>query len=134
MRGAGGTKGGILEFFLGLGMFCAGMYLFMSNISVSNHFAMSSVLFRVGGSSGVGVASGMLFIPFIIGVILIFNNKKSYIGWGLIVFSIGAMIIGMVTSLEFRFIPMSLFNVIMLLVLIFGGVGIFARSLGERRW
>ena len=132
MRGAGGTSGGIVEFFLGVIMFTVGMFIFLSNVTVTNSFGMGTSIFRIGGSGGAGgfnFVSGMIFIPFLFGIALVFYNRKNIIGWVLTVGSIALLIIGIIISLQFRFRPMNLFNVIMIIVLIFGGVGLFLSSL-----
>lgn len=131
MNGAGGTKGGIFEFFLGLGMFVVGIFIFLSNITVTNGFSFSTVFFRLGGSFGVDIVSGMILIPFIIGIILVFYNRKNLIGWILTIGSVLLLIFGIVVSLRFVFRPMNAFNILMLLVLIFGGIGLFLSSLRE---
>lgn len=132
MRGAGGTSGGIGEFFIGITMFVVGMFIFLSNVTVTNNFGMGTVLFRIGGGSGFNFVSGMLFIPFIFGIGFVFFNSKSIIGWILTIGSIALLVIGIIISLRFRFRPMNLFNVLMVLVLIFGGSGLFLSSLRER--
>lgn len=131
ISGAGGTKGGIGEFFLGLIMFSVGIFIFLSNVTVTNGFSFSSVLFRIGGGFGVDILSGMILIPFIIGVGLVFYNRKNIIGWILTVGSVFFLIIGIIVSLRFVFRPMNAFSILMLLVLIFGGIGLFLGSLRE---
>ena len=137
MRGAGGTSGGIGEFFLGVIMFTIGMFIFLSNVTVTNNFGMGTSIFRigagVGGSGGFNFVSGMIFVPFLLGVGLVFYNSKNILGWILTIGSIALLIIGIIISLQFRFRPMNLFNVIMIIVLIFGGVGLFLSSLRGKR-
>jgi hypothetical protein len=72
MFGAGGTKGGIGQFFLGLAMFVAGGYLLLSSIIVTNDFSLGYGLFHIGTFS---VTSGIILIPFMIGVGMIFYNS-----------------------------------------------------------
>ena len=79
MRGAGGTRGGIGEFFIGFAMFCGGIYMLLQNITVTNKFSMGFGLFRVGWL-GINITSGMIMIPFIFGVGMIFYNSKNVFG------------------------------------------------------
>lgn len=129
MRGAGGTSGGLVEFFIGLAMFVVGMFLFLSNITVQNHFGLGTSIFRIGGTGGYDFVTGMVLIPFIFGVGIIFYNKKNILGWILSGGSILLLVIGMIVSVQFIWRPMSLFGFIMLLVLIFGGLGLFLKSI-----
>lgn len=42
MNGAGGTNGGTGKFLIGFIMFCTGLYLFLTAISVNSGFSMST--------------------------------------------------------------------------------------------
>jgi len=126
MRGAGGTEGGSGTFFLGLVMMCGGFYLLFNSIVVSSHFGAGMRLYSLGG---FGVTSGMILIPLIFGVGFIFYNSSNYLGWILFIGSLIALVFGVLASVNFSFRTMSAFDVIVILVLTFGGVGLFLRSL-----
>lgn len=126
MRGAGGTSGGVGQFFLGFTMMCAGFYLLFNAISVYSSFGFGSVLFQF--SIG-GITSGMILIPFIIGVGIIFYNSRNPVGWLLAIGSLSALFFGVISSLHFTLRTMSAFELISILVLAIGGLGLFLRSL-----
>jgi multisubunit Na+/H+ antiporter MnhF subunit len=67
-------------------------------------------------------------VPLILGIALIFFNGRSILGW-ILTFA-GAVIIvaGIIANLEIYFRPTSLFNTILMLVLLAGGIGLVARS------
>ena len=118
-RGAGGTPGGLGEFFSGLAMAIAGGYLLLQQVTVS------SGLWQLWGYN----AFGLSLVPLLVGIMMLFFDGKSKLGW-LLTFG-GALIIlaGIITNLTIFFRPTSLFNTILILVLLFGGVGLIARSL-----
>lgn len=126
MRGAGGTGGGIGQFFLGLVMMAGGGYLFFNAIHVTYGFSFSRALFNMGG---FGITSGMIMIPFIFGVGIIFYNAKNWIGWILALGSLVALGFGVIASINFRLARMTAFDLIVILVLLVGGIGLFLRSL-----
>ena len=126
MRGAGGTTGGIGQFFIGMVMLCGGLYLLLNAIVVTSHFGIGMRLYGIGG---YGVTSGMILIPFMFGVGLIFYNSKSLIGWFLSAGSLVALIFGVISSIHFTFRHMTAFDLITILVLTVGGLGLFMRSL-----
>lgn len=126
MRGAGGTNGGELTFLIGLMMMVAGFYLLLSSIVIRSSFGFGM---RLYGFGNLGITSGMLMIPFIIGVIFIFYNSKNYLGWLLCVGSLVALIVGVLARSQFTFASMSAFDLILILILSFGGLGLFIRSL-----
>jgi multisubunit Na+/H+ antiporter MnhF subunit len=119
LRGAGGTQGGLGEFLAGLAMAVAGGYLLTNQVSVTSGF------WRLGGYN----AFGLSLVPLIVGIGLLFFNGRSIVGW-LLTFA-GAVIIlaGIITNLDIYFRETSLFNTILMLVLLAGGIGLVARSL-----
>jgi hypothetical protein len=129
-KGAGGTSGGAGKFVIGLLMFMVGIYLLLKNINVSNSFSLGYGIFNAGGFS---VTSGMILIPFILGVGMIFFNYRNIIGWVLAAGSIALFIIGIITSIHFSLNYMSSFDLIMILVLMVGGLGLFLSSLRSSR-
>ncbi len=126
MRGAGGTQGGEWSFLIGLMMMIAGFYLLLSSIVIDTSFGFGM---RLYGFGGFGITSGMLMIPFIIGIIFIFYDSRKYIGWILCIGTLVALIAGVLARSQFRFSQMSAFDLIVILVLAFGGLGLFLRSL-----
>ncbi|MCT8985539.1 MULTISPECIES: hypothetical protein [Shewanella] len=126
MKGAGGTSGGIGQFFIGLAMMCGGFYMLLNAIKITSSFGFGSHLYRFGG---FGLTSGMVMIPFIFGVGMMFYNAKNPLGWLLTFGSLVALIFGVISSINFRFSYMSAFDLIVILVLSIGGLGLFLRSL-----
>ncbi len=126
MRGAGGTSGGAGQFFIGLIMLCGGVYLLLNSITIYAHYGFGARLYSFGN---VGVTSGMIMIPFMFGVGFIFYNAKNWLGWLLAGGSLVALIFGVISSIQFTFRSMSAFDLIVILVLAVGGLGLFLRSL-----
>ncbi|UCX03814.1 hypothetical protein [Shewanella glacialimarina] len=126
MKGAGGTSGGIGSFFIGLIMMSGGFYMLLKAIKVTSSFGLSQSLYNV---SGMNLTSGMIMIPFMFGVGLMFYNAKNIFGWILTFGSLVGLIFGVISSINFRFSHMSAFDLIVILLLSVGGLGIFLRSL-----
>lgn len=126
MRGAGGSQGGEWQFLIGIVMMVAGFYLLFNSIVIDSRFGLGMRLYGVGG---LGITSGMLMIPFIAGVVFIFYSARYPVGWLLSVGSLVALIVGVLANSQFRFSSMSAFDLIVILVLAFGGLGLFLRSL-----
>ena len=125
IKGAGGSEGGIGRFFLGLLMFIGGVYLLLNAIQVSNSFYLGSGLFSMGGFL---VTSGYLLVPFVLGVGMIFFNARNYLGWLLVVGSLVMLLFGVITSIHFQLRTMSAFELLTILVLVAGGLGLFISS------
>ena len=126
MIGAGGTSGGLGRFFIGLAMLIGGVYLLLNSISVYSHYGFGARLYSM---RGIGVTSGMIMIPFMFGVGMMFYNSKNIFGWILAGGSLLALVFGVISSIQFTFQSMSAFDLIVILVLTAGGLGIFLSSL-----
>lgn len=126
MRGAGGTEGGVGRFFLGSVMFIGGAYLFLNSIRVDSSFGLGHGLYHFGGYT---ITTGIILIPLIFGIGMIFYQANNLIGWALAGGSLVAIVFGVLRSLNFRMHSMSLFELLVILVLTFGGLGLFLSSL-----
>ena len=130
MKGAGGTSGGLGSFFIGLIMMCGGFYMLLNAINVTSNFGMGMRLYGFSAMGGqYSITSGMIMIPFMFGVGLIFYNAKNILGWILSIGSITGLIFGVISSIRFSFRSMTSFDLIVILVLAIGGLGLFLRSL-----
>jgi uncharacterized protein len=119
MRGAGGTPGGLGSFFGGAAMVVAGGYLLL------NHVVVSSGAWRIWGYN----AFGLSLLPLIVGIGILFFNGRAPLGWVLTAAGALIIIVGIIANLSIYFRPTSLFDTIVMLVLIAGGIGLVARSL-----
>jgi uncharacterized protein len=129
LQGAGGTQGGSMTFVIGLIMACAGFYMLLDNIVVSQGFGFGYALYRINYGGGWNVTGGGLLIPFMFGVGWIFYNARAPWGWVLAGGALVAIIFGVLMSLSISIRTMSLLNLIIILVLMVGGLGLFVRSL-----
>ena len=119
LRGAGGTEGGIGTFLIGFVMAVAGGWLLTNQVTVTTGG------WRIWGYNGFGLS----LIPLVIGVAFLFFDGRSIIGWLLTIAGAVIIFVGILTNLDIYFRPTSLFNTLMMLVLLAGGIGLVARSL-----
>jgi hypothetical protein len=118
-RGAGGTRGGVGEFLLGLGMSVAGAYLLTQRVTVTGGY------WTFWGYN----AFGLSLLPLLFGIGLLFFNGRSIAGWLLTFVGVVIILVGVIANLGVYFQPTSLFNTLVMLVLLAGGIGLVARSL-----
>ncbi|MFN8373755.1 MAG: hypothetical protein U0694_12885 [Anaerolineae bacterium] len=124
-RGAGGTPGGLLEFFIGLLLIVAGGYLFISRVTVVNYgFSFSFGGFQMN-------SFGLSLIPLLIGISILFFNGRNLIGWFLTIAGALIIFLGIISNLNFYFQPTSLFNTLIMLGMIAAGLGLVARALRD---
>ncbi len=80
-------------------------------------------------------AFGLSLIPLIFGIGILFFNGKSIIGWLLLFIGVVITFAGILMNLHIYFERTSLFNTIVMIVLLAGGIGLIFRGLaphGER--
>jgi len=106
-------------FLFGLALTVAGGYLIMNHVQIGSGY---------WGWWG-GNTFGLTLLPLIIGIGLLFFDGRSIAGW--VLAGAGALIIfvGIIVNLQIHFPQTSLFNVIVMLTLFAGGLGLMARSL-----
>ena len=129
MRGAGGTEGGTGRFILGTVMLIGGGYLFLESIRVQSHLGWGSAMFSMGG---LGVTTGMILIPFMLGIGIVFYSGRNPLGWVLVGGSMVGMAFGVISNITLRLDEMSAFSLLTILVLFVGGLGILLSSLRDR--
>lgn len=117
-KGAGGTPGGLGEFFAGLAMAVGGGYLLLQQVTVSSGY------WQLWGYN----AFGLSLIPLLIGIAMVFFDGRSKLGWVLTVLGALIILIGIISNLTIFFRPTSLFNTLIMLGLLAGGIGLVARS------
>jgi len=115
----GGTAGGLGHFVLGFIMTCIGGYLFVNQVTV-----VGSYWNFWGGNS-----FGITLLPMLFGIGLIFWRGRSILGWVLTIAGGLFIFAGILANLHIFFQPLSLFNTIVILVLLVGGLGLIARSI-----
>jgi uncharacterized protein len=123
MRGAGGTEGGIGQFLLGLVMAVGGAYLLTQQVMVTSGF------WGWFGQSTFGLS----LLPLVLGIGILFFDGKSVLGWLLTLCWATIVFLGILMNLRIYFAPTSLFNTLVMLLLLAGGIGLVARSLRPQR-
>jgi len=124
-KNAGGTDGGSMRFLIGLIMMCGG-YLLLPSIIVGPSFELGSYVFSIGNFP---VTNGMVLVPFLFGIGIVFYNSYNKLGWLLPLGSLTALIFGVFANLNIHFTSMSAFDLVVILVLFVGGIGWILGSL-----
>lgn len=78
---------------------------------------------------GLGDNFGLLLIPLVIGVCLLFAMRNQRWGWFLVLASLAALAVGVLQTLIMRFQPTTLWNLLTMIALIGSGGGLMFRSL-----
>jgi len=116
---AGGTPGGFGSFLIGLAMTCVGAYLLTNQVVVAGSY------WNFYGGNTFGIT----LIPMLLGVAVLFWNGRSTLGWLLTIAGALFILAGVIANMHIYFQPATLFNTIVMLVLLVGGLGLIARAI-----
>jgi hypothetical protein len=121
LRNVGGTSGGLPWFVGGLAMLAVGIYLLFQQVDVHGGY-------WGGRAGGRGTSFGLSLVPLLVGVGILFFDGKSKPGW--VLAGLGALIIiaGIVANLQIHFRTTTLWDTLLILILIAGGIGAIVRS------
>lgn len=100
-------------------MVVAGGYLLTTRVTVSSGY------WTLWGYD----AFGLSMLPLMVGIGVLFFNARSVLGWFLLLVGSVIIVTGIVANLRIYFQPTSLFNTIMILGLMAGGIGLIIRGL-----
>jgi hypothetical protein len=126
-EGAGGSPGGVGEFFIGLLVAAVGFYLLFSHVQVHSSY------WSFMGFGGAGRSFGISLIPLLFGIGTLFVNGKSVIGWLLSVGGLLFILAGILMNLDIYFQQTTLMNTLIMLFMIAAGLGLIVKGLRPHR-
>ena len=122
-EGAGGTPGGVSEFFIGVLVAAVGCYLLFTHVQVHSSY------WNFMGFGGVGHSFGISLLPLLFGVGILFVNGRSVLGWLLAVGGLLFIVAGILVNLDIYFQRTSLMNTLIMLGMIAAGFGLIVKGL-----
>ena len=123
-------KNELMQFVAGIVMLTVGLFIFSQKVVVTSGWFGAMYL------GGIRVSSGLIMIPFIAGIVWMFASDGSFASKVFTVLSVILIITSVILTTNIYLTHMSLFEWIVILVLIFGGAGftgkvLFACGSGE---
>ena len=122
IHNVGGTPGGTRTFLLGLVMSVVGGYLLFQQVQVHGGY------WYWPGLGGTGRSFGITLIPLLFGIGILFANGRSFAGRFLTFTGALVIVAGIIANLDIHFQQTSLWNTLIMLVLLVGGIGLIVRS------
>jgi hypothetical protein len=121
LSNVGGTPGGLGYFLIGFVLACTGGYFLANQVSVVGSY------WNFYGASTFGIT----LVPMLIGVGILFWNGRNTVGWFLTIAGALFILAGVIANMHIYFQPTSLFNTLVMLILLVGGLGLIARALSS---
>lgn len=131
-RGSGGSDDSkdLRNFFLGLLMLGGGLFMIFQNIVVTNSWGASGHFLRIGSFD---LPNGMIMLPMIIGIFMLFMMDKKIFGW--VVLSIGILIVllSVLLTTHIAWRRTSAYIFVIMFGLVAAGGGLLIRVLFKKR-
>ncbi|MBQ1392984.1 MAG: hypothetical protein II919_02655 [Lachnospiraceae bacterium] len=120
----------LLLLLLGMLMCGSGLYIFAKHVTVSTYGnGFNGMYSRFGLFGGNGVPGGLVLVPLIIGIVVWVIFPKSFAGKFITMLGTLFIIFGVISAIRLEFPKTSLYELIIMLVLIFGGGALALRIL-----
>jgi hypothetical protein len=100
-------------------MACLGGYFLANQVSVAGSY------WTFYGTSTFGIT----LAPMLFGIGILFWNGRNVFGWFLTIAGALFILAGVIANMHIYFRPTSLFNTLVMLILLVGGLALIARSL-----
>lgn len=110
----------ILDFILGTLLVVGGLYSIFKNTSIG--------VIWMSHLWGTSLPSGIVTIPILMGITILFLKHRSKIGWSLVVVGVILLLVQIVLSLKITFNTTSLLDYFLMFGGTFGGLGLLARA------
>lgn len=113
------------SFLSGLALFCLGVYLITQNTIVRTGFNFGGLF------GGYNPPFGMLLIPILIGIIMLFvmDDSKQIFGWLFIVSGILTILLGILMGIQISFKPTTLYILILMYGSVSAGIGLMIKGI-----
>ena len=110
------------ELIFGIGLLAVGLFMLSKRVMVSSSWYM----WRIGG---MGLPSGTVTIPLLIGIVWHFVKPKSIIPKIIITLSVLFIILTIIMSVRLNFVTTSLFDYILIFGMSAAGAGLLLKTL-----
>lgn len=118
------AKNELLQFLAGLAMLVAGLFILSQKVMVYSGFFGYG--WRIGGFH---MGNGLVMVPFIIGIVWMFATGGSFLSRVFTAAGVFLIVAAIIMTTNISLVHMTLYEWIVILVLIFGGAGLLARVL-----
>lgn len=114
----------LLQFLAGLAMLIGGLFMFSQKVMVSSTFFGTGLML-----GGLNMSNGLIMVPFIIGVVWMFASEGSFASKAFTAASVLIIILAIIMTTNISLVRITLYEWVLILVLIFGGAGMLVRIL-----
>ncbi len=117
-------KNDLLTFFLGLLMFAGGVFMILQNVVVRTSWGTS--FYHIGDWS---VPNGMIMLPVLIGIVMLFVMEKRIFGWIVFILGLLFILLTVIMSVQISWKTSNAYMFLLMFGLVAAGGGMLMRVL-----
>lgn len=124
-----------LQFFMGILLLGGGLYWLLSSFTVSSRFGGMMGGYGYYSLFGLRITGGVMLIPLLVGIGLIFflDGKKRFIGYTVASLGLFIIVISLLSSLEFHARYGSLYMYVLMFGMIAAGAGLLIKTTFKKK-
>lgn len=119
----------LLSFFVGLLMLAGGLFMIFNNLSVTSSWGMRGYIFHIGS---FGMPNGMVMLPIIVGIGMLFLMKRKIFGWVVVAVGIVIVLLSILLSTQIHWRSTSAYIFIIIFGLTAAGAGMVLKELFKK--
>jgi len=119
LRNAGRS---FVYFLVGMALMAGGLFLIFQNTVISSGFSLVEII-------GFTPPTGVIIIPLLLGIGILFFNGKSWLGWLLTILGLVTIVLGIIMGLRMYFKPTTLYQGLIMFGMTAAGAGLFLKAL-----
>ncbi|MBP3250374.1 MAG: hypothetical protein J6M48_08500 [Ruminococcus sp.] len=116
----------LLKFFVGLLMLAGGLFMIFQNISVSSSWGHGGYFLSFGNFN---LANGMIMLPIIIGIGMLFTMKRKIFGWTVLAIGVVIVLLSVLLTTSIHWRTTNAYIFIIMFGLTAAGAGLVLREL-----
>lgn len=110
-----------IEFYMGILLIIAGLFFLLSKAVVRSGFYGFSI-------GGLNISTGLVVIPLMLGIIWLVNNPKSILARILTIAGSIFIVGSIIMNIRITFTTTSMFDYLIMMLLIAGGIGLIIKA------
>ncbi len=123
------NRNDLLEFFVGLLMLAAGVFMIFQNLSIESTWGYGGYMFSFGGFN---LPNGTVFIPIFIGIVMLFLMERKIFGWIFVAVGLVIVLAAVLMSVRMHWIRTNAYMFVLMFGLTAAGGGLVLRQLFKK--
>ncbi|MBR6579727.1 MAG: hypothetical protein IKK66_00325 [Ruminococcus sp.] len=123
------NRNDLLEFFVGLLMLAAGVFMIFQNLNIESTWGYGGYMFSFGGFN---LPNGTIFVPIFIGIVMLFLMERKIFGWIFVAVGLVIVLAAVLMSVRMHWRTTNAYMFVLMFGLTAAGGGLVLRQLFKK--